>query len=104
MRQIYWSHPAIADLHEIDSFIARDNPAAADRVVEEIRLNVERLRDFPLLGHEGLVSGTRELVVPLFPYVISYRLRGEAIEVLAILHAERDRARALAERLPIKDV
>jgi toxin ParE1/3/4 len=35
------------------------------------------------------VPGTRELVLPHFPYVIPYRVREQRIEILHVLHTSR---------------
>jgi toxin ParE1/3/4 len=84
------------DLNEIDDYVTQDNPAAAVRLLDEIRNGVGRLATFPHMGREGLVPGTRELVMAGLPYVIAYRLRQGAIEVLAVLHTARDRAQMLS--------
>lgn len=93
---IRWTVAAQRDLNEIADYVAQDNPEAAARVIEEIRNGVGRLATFPQLGCEGLVPGTRELVMAGLPYLIAYRVRQETIEVLAVLHAARDRVQMLA--------
>ncbi|MFZ0686965.1 MAG: type II toxin-antitoxin system RelE/ParE family toxin [Terriglobales bacterium] len=70
-------------------YIAQDNPAAAARIVVAIENAVENLKRFPALGRPGRVSGTRELVVSGTPYIIPYRVRGDTIELLLVLHASR---------------
>jgi toxin ParE1/3/4 len=68
---------------------ARDNPRAAARVHAAIRAAVERLAAHPNLGRTGRVEGTRELMVTGAPYIIAYRLAGDQIRILSILHASR---------------
>ena len=41
------------------------------------------------LGRPGRVPGTRELVIGGLPYVIPYRMRDGAIEILRVLHTSR---------------
>jgi plasmid stabilization system protein ParE len=41
----------------------------------------------PAMGRPGRVSGTRELVVPDTPYIVPYRVRRNAVEVLRVFHA-----------------
>lgn len=41
------------------------------------------------MGRPGRVPGTRELVLPHFPYVIPYRVREQRAEVLHVLHTSR---------------
>jgi toxin ParE1/3/4 len=63
--RIVWSPEATADLAQLREYIARDNPDAAQRVVERIFNSVGRdLSENPELGHPGRVPGTRELVMP----------------------------------------
>jgi toxin ParE1/3/4 len=98
---IRWTVAAQRDLNEIDDFVAQDSPHVAARVIEEIRNAVGALATFPHMGREGLVPGTRELVMAGLPYLIAYRVRQEAIEVLAVLHAARDRVQMLVrDRAP----
>ena len=47
---IEWTELAISDLEESVSFIASDDPAAAQAVGNEIIRCVELLKDFPCLG------------------------------------------------------
>jgi toxin ParE1/3/4 len=82
----------------IYDYIERRNSDAATNVVARIRETAELLRDFPLMGHEGLISGTRELVVQGLPYVIVHRvLFGEqdVVEILAVFHGAQNRTRSV---------
>jgi toxin ParE1/3/4 len=40
----------------------------------------------PGLGRPGRVAGTRELVIPLTPYIVPYRVRDDAVQIITILH------------------
>ena len=48
--KIIWSDAAIEDLQEIWSFIARDNPEAAQRIGRGILSRVGILAQFPFIG------------------------------------------------------
>ncbi len=72
---------------EIRERIAEDNPAAATRIVLRIRMAVERLATSPGLGRPGRVAGTRELVVPGTPYIVPYRLTGDIVQIITVLHS-----------------
>jgi toxin ParE1/3/4 len=74
------------DLDAVEDYIGRDNPAAAARTVLRIVEAVEHLVDHPQLGRPGRVPGTRELVTPGLPYLVPYRVRGQTLEVLRVLH------------------
>ena len=87
--RVKWLRTALANLNAEAEYIARDDPAAASRVVIRILNAVENLREFPALGRPGRVIGTRELVIPSTPYIIPYRVRKDAVEVLRVFHASR---------------
>lgn len=74
------------DLAAPRAYIARDNAAAADRQVERVVAAVAILLQFPEVGRPGRRPGTRELVINRTPYIAAYRLRGDLIEVLRIMH------------------
>jgi toxin ParE1/3/4 len=85
-----WSPEAIADLAALRAYIAQDDPAAAQRVALHIIRNVETLLpNNPEMGRPGRVPGTRELVIPRTPYIVPYRLVGNAIQVLRVFHGAR---------------
>ncbi len=86
---IVWSSRAIEHLSHLRAYVALDNPKAANRVAAALLDAVERLAELPNLGRPGRVAGTRELVVPGTPYVIPYRLRGDRLEVIAVLHGRQ---------------
>jgi toxin ParE1/3/4 len=71
---IVWSPRAIEHPAHLRSYIARDNPTAANRIGGVLLDAVERLAELPNLGRPGRVAGTRELVVPGTPYLIPYEL------------------------------
>jgi toxin ParE1/3/4 len=86
---------AIEDLEHIHDFIASDSPASAHAVVDRILSSIEKLGEFPSMARAGQVEGTREWVVPRFPYIIVYRVDDarDSLTVLAIFHGAQDRDR-----------
>jgi addiction module RelE/StbE family toxin len=86
---IVWSPRAIEHLAHLREYIARDNPNAANRVASALLEAVERLAQLPNLGRPGRVAGTRELVVPGTPYIVTYRLRRDRLEVVGVFHARQ---------------
>ncbi len=87
--EVTWRPIALEDLAEVRDYIARDNPAAADRVVLAIRTAVARLANFPHLGRPGRVDRTRELVVTGTPYIAAYAVVGGQVMILSVLHSAR---------------
>ena len=77
------------DLAAARAYIARDNPPAADRQVERVLAAVAGLLQFPEIGRPGRRAGTRELVINRTPYIPAYRLRGDAIVILRVIHSRR---------------
>src|ERR1043166_3335120 len=82
---------AQADLESIGDWIARDNPARALTFVQELRRRCESLADSPR-GHARVPRyehlGIRRRVYR--DYLIFYRIVGDAIEVLHVLHGARE--------------
>ena len=80
--RIAWTRPAARHLEEIGDYIARDNPPAADRVVNRIRTRTQQLAAHPLLGRAGRVAETRELVVASTPFIVVYRVAERRVDIL----------------------
>jgi addiction module RelE/StbE family toxin len=80
---------ALANLDKEASSIAKQNPEVAAQIVERIGTAVRKLASYPALGQPGRVPGTRELVITGTPYLIPYRVRGDALEILRVLHSSR---------------
>lgn len=57
--KIFWEPRAIRDLNNIALYIAEDNPVAALEMVTLIQKRVANLADFPYIGREGRVKGSR---------------------------------------------
>ena len=70
----------------IAEYIARDNPAAAYALHDAILRQVGRLAEHPRMGRPGRVEGTRELVVSGTPYIVAYRVVGQDVTILRVLH------------------
>jgi len=90
------SPEAVDDLELIWTYIAQDNEQAADRVIEAAYRLCAILGDHPELGRarefsQTALSGLRSFVLTDFPkYVIFYRAKGEAVEIVRVLHGARD--------------
>lgn len=66
-------------------YIARRNPAAAIELDEEFEAKAEQPRLTPALYKPGRVKGTREIVVRP-SYVMVYRVAGDSVDMLRVLH------------------
>jgi toxin ParE1/3/4 len=87
--QIRFAALALADLEHIRTFIAQDNPAAANRIAAAIVAAADRLSVNPRLGRLGAVAGTFELIVR--PYVLVYEIQRDEIMVLRVWHGRQHR-------------
>ena len=85
---ILWLSSVERDLEALNDFIAENSPQTAIQIFNTVRQCVEKLRTYPLIGREGRVERTRELVVPNLPYIVVYMVK-EEIRILAVLHASR---------------
>jgi toxin ParE1/3/4 len=56
-------------------------------MIERIREAVERLGAFPAIGRPGRAAGTRELVSAGTPYIVPYRVRGQRVQIITVLHS-----------------
>jgi toxin ParE1/3/4 len=87
--KVRWTRLALADLDSVYEYIAPDDPSVALRVMERIERAVSVLSRHPEAGRAGRTGGTRELVVSGTPFIVPYRFRRDAIQVLAVIHASR---------------
>jgi len=77
---------ALADRDAIMVHIAQDNPTAAIDLDLEFEAKAENARVRPKLYKAGRVKGTHEIVVRP-NYVMVYRIIGNVVDVLRVLHA-----------------
>lgn len=87
--RIVWTAPALRDLTAVRAYIATDNLPAADRQIERVLAAVGGLLRFPEFGRPGRRPATRELVVGRTAYLVAYRVRGDSIEILRVLHGRQ---------------
>jgi toxin ParE1/3/4 len=77
------------DLIEIWTYIAQDNPQAADRLLDLLDRKSLTLAKTPHLGmaRSDIAEGVRHL--PVGNYLILYRIRGNDVEVVRYVHGKR---------------
>src|SRR3989442_12886189 len=90
--KIIWSPEAIEDLRSLTTFVAMDNPEAAERMGWAIIDKAEYLVEHPRLGRmvpERKDPRIREVIQR--PYRIIYRLNDwqKSIDILRVWHAAR---------------
>ena len=87
--EIRFADAALADIESIRDYIAKDNPAAANRMAVAIVAAVDRLEMNPRAGRVGVVPGTFELIVR--PYIVVYEIMRMEVVVLRVWHERRRR-------------
>lgn len=87
--KIEWSAWAQTDRDDIFSFLEAENPRAAAAIDLRISQRVSVLLQFPKSGRLGRVEGTRELVITRTPYIVAYRIIGDTVRILRVLHSSQ---------------
>lgn len=85
MARIVWTREALVNVELIRAYIHEFNPQAAARMARRLIDAADSLREFPDRGRP-VGEGRRELVI-VPPYVIRYRVDGDAIYILRVRHA-----------------
>lgn len=77
------------DLIAIWDYIARDNPRAADRLLDVLDAKSRALARNPHLGmaRDDIARGVRHF--PVGNYLVLYRVLGDGIEVVRYVHGMR---------------
>ncbi len=97
--KLIWLPSAYATREEQIDYIAQDSPLSAASQDEEIERQVDMLLAHPYLGRPGRVKTTRELVIGRTPFIVAYRVKGESIEILRVLHTAMQWPRSLGAML-----
>jgi toxin ParE1/3/4 len=84
--EIRWSPEAAADFAAVVEYIHKENPSAGDRVAHLVYDSAGSLESFPNRGRRGRIEGTRELVLAPLPFILIYRVKPEAVEIVRVLH------------------
>ena len=91
--QIRLLRVAEEDFNEIISFIADDNPTAANSIADKIEKNIELLSENPMLGRiprdEDIKNlGYRYIIIQ--NYIVFYTIEERTIFIHRILHGARN--------------
>jgi len=83
---VRWSPEAADSFEAICEFLREKNPEYARRIALAIYEKVSSLAELPNRGRFGRIHGTHELVLSPLPYIVIYRVRREAVEIVRVLH------------------
>lgn len=78
------------DLIELWLYIAEDNPAAADRLLDEIEAKCRLLSEQPRLGPARPDIRPELRYFPIGSYLILYREITGGVEIVRVVHGARD--------------
>lgn len=85
-----WRHPkADDDLLDIWLFIARDDVAAADRLLKAIEEKCALLAEHPEIGPAQPDIGDDVRVLVVRSYLVLYRLAAGRVEIVRVVHGAR---------------
>lgn len=91
MRRAIIRPQAELDLLQIWHYVARDRPAAASRLLDDLQAAIETLRERPTLGRpRGEVGDDRYLFHRVGNYLVAYRIADAAVVIERVLHGARD--------------
>lgn len=90
MPRVVFSRQAREELIAIWSYIAKDDEAAADRVLDRLEEAAERLAANPQMGaaRDDIRPGLRHLVSG--SYLLLYRVEEDGVEIVRAVHGRRD--------------
>jgi plasmid stabilization system protein ParE len=80
---------ALGDLRDAITFIAQDDPVAAERMAARLREAAALLAEFPNLGQPVSDRGRRVFSVTGTPFRLIYRVAADRLTVLRIWHGAR---------------
>jgi toxin ParE1/3/4 len=90
MPEVTRSPEAAQDLLEIWQYIADDNEAAADKLLDEIDRASKMLARNPAAGRERPELVPRLRSFPVGRYIVFYRPIDDGVELVRVLHGSRD--------------
>ncbi|MFF7709384.1 type II toxin-antitoxin system RelE/ParE family toxin [Pseudomonas sp. NPDC007930] len=86
-KQLALTDKALSDLAAVHEYYAGQvGDARACQVVLGVLETLERLLSFPGMGRQAQHPGVREWVFADVPYLAAYRVVGEQVQVLRVLH------------------
>ena len=89
-KTVIWLRLALQDLDNMMRHLEKNaDRAIAANMAERIWKAGQSLQVLSSRGRLGKVTGTREFVLTNAPYYLSYRVRGDIVEILRIIHFAR---------------
>jgi toxin ParE1/3/4 len=90
MASVSRTSQAEQDLIDIGTYIAEDDPAAADRWLELVDQKCQLLATMPQMGRSRADLAPNLRSLPVGDYIIFYRPASDGIALIRVLHGARD--------------
>ena len=87
--KVRYAETALAEIDEILSYIAKDNPLAADEVTAVLLATINRLAEYPRLAIQTDDPTIRVMPVLPYRYLIFYALDDDTIIIRNVRHSAR---------------
>lgn len=95
-----WRPKAEVDRERIHNRIIDETGLRAAVTVDtRLTASISRLVRLPALGRPGRAGGTRELTINRTPFFVVYRIEGDTVLILRILHSRREWSADLIDEL-----
>ena len=87
--KLEYSGRALAQLSSVHEYLSTRSPGSARKVTASIRGAITRLIELPLLGKLTDEPDVHVLIEPGYRYRVFYRVDGERVSVIRILHGSQ---------------
>jgi len=101
--KVRWTRESLIRLREVNSYISKDNPQAAEKfldkiinLAESIKENPEKGRIVPELDFHN-INNYRELIIT--PWRIIYRIEEQKVYILSMIDSRRNFEDIILKRL-----
>jgi addiction module RelE/StbE family toxin len=88
--KIVFTKTAVRQIQAIVEYIAEESPQGARRVRARLQAITSLLVEQPRLGQPTDLEGVRRMLVSPYPYLIFYRVAGDAVIIMRVRHAARN--------------
>ena len=79
---------AAAEIGEAYGWYEAERPGLGEKFRAALQLHLTELEQYPM-AHMAMYRGVRRLLAKPFPYHIYFRIRGDVVKVLAVIHSSR---------------
>lgn len=90
--RLKFSSRALREIGEAQEWYEAQSAGLGEEFVAALELQIKRLVQAPLLYAE-VIPNVRRGLLPRFPYGLFFTVRGDLIQVLAVLHNKRNPSR-----------